>query len=56
MRKASKEDQLATAEVASLALAELGEPQNAKQLSLFFTVFKENYLLGKERKQLPRVC
>ncbi|PKF60315.1 DTW domain-containing protein [Psychromonas sp. psych-6C06] len=53
VRKAVKDNQLATAEVAALALDYIGEPQNSAQLALLFDVFKENYLLGKERKQLP---
>jgi len=53
VRKATKENQLATAEVASLALEYIGEQQNALQLDLLFDVFKENYMLGKQRKQLP---
>ncbi|WP_413701173.1 tRNA-uridine aminocarboxypropyltransferase [Psychromonas sp. KJ10-10] len=53
VRKAVKDNQLATAEVASLALSVLGEQENAKQLALLFDVFKENYMLGKERKPLP---
>lgn len=52
VRKASKDNQLATAEVASCVLDEIGETANAHLLSLLFTTFKENYLLGKERKQL----
>jgi DTW domain-containing protein YfiP len=53
VRKAVKDNQLATAEVAALALDYIGETKNAAQLELLFEVFKENYLLGKERKQLP---
>jgi len=53
VRKAVKENQLATAEVASLALEYIGEHDNASQLELLFDVFKENYMLGKQRKQLP---
>ncbi|PKG40535.1 tRNA-uridine aminocarboxypropyltransferase [Psychromonas sp. Urea-02u-13] len=53
VRKAVKDNQLATAEVAALALEYIGETKNAAQLALLFEVFKENYLLGKERKQLP---
>lgn len=53
VRKAVKDNQLATAEVASLALTLMGEQDNAEQLALLFDVFKENYMLGKERKQLP---
>lgn len=53
VRKAVKENQLATAEVAALALEYIGEQNNSTQLALLFDVFKENYLLGKARKQLP---
>ena len=52
VRKASKDNQLATAEVASCVLDTIGEADNAHLLSLLFNTFKENYLLGKERKQL----
>lgn len=53
VRKASKENQLATAEVAGRALEFIGEPENALHLDLLFEAFKENYMIGKERKQLP---
>lgn len=53
VRKATKDNQLATAEVASLALESINEPNNAALLSLFFSAFKENYLLGKSRQALP---
>jgi len=53
VRKAVKDNQLATAEVASLALEFIDEHGNASKLELLFEVFKENYMLGKERKQLP---
>ena len=53
MRKATKDNQLATAEVASLVLDSLGEIDNAHLLTLLFSTFKENYLLGKSRQQLP---
>jgi len=53
VRKAVKDNQLATAEVAALALEHIGEQHNSEQLALLFEVFKENYMLGKERKQLP---
>ena len=53
VRKATKDNQLATAEVAGRALDFIGEPQNAQIMDLLFETFKENYLLGKERKQLP---
>ncbi len=52
VRKATKECQLATAEVASLVLDNLGEIDNAHLLTLLFSTFKENYLLGKSRQQL----
>jgi len=54
VRKASKDNQLATAEVASLVLASLGENKNAQLLTLLFSTFKENYLLGKSQKPLPK--
>lgn len=53
MRKATKENQLATAEVASLTLEKLGETDNARLLTLLFSTFRENYLLGKSQQQLP---
>ncbi|WP_435235634.1 tRNA-uridine aminocarboxypropyltransferase [Psychromonas sp. PT13] len=53
VRKASKDNQLATAEVAGRVLEFIGESQNAEIMDLLFDTFKENYLLGKERKQLP---
>ncbi len=53
VRKAVKDNQLATAEVAALALEFIDEQENASKLELLFEVFKENYMLGKERKQLP---
>ncbi|MDA7746754.1 DTW domain-containing protein [Psychromonas sp.] len=52
VRKATKENQLATAEVASLVLESIGESQNAEILRLLFNTFKENYLLGKSRQKL----
>ena len=52
VRKATKDNQLATAEVASLVLASIGEQANADLLALFFSTFKENYLLGKSRQPL----
>ncbi len=54
VRKASKSNQLATAEVAACALEFINETNNANLLNLFFETFKENYLLGKERKNLPK--
>lgn len=53
VRKAVKDNQLATAEVAGRVLEFMGENDNAKVMDLLFDTFKENYLLGKERKQLP---
>ena len=53
VRKATKDNQLATAEVASLVLESLGEFNNAKVMNLLFNTFKENYLLGKGRHLLP---
>ena len=53
VRKATKDNQLATAEVAGRVLDFIGEPQNAQIMDLLFETFTENYLLGKERKQLP---
>lgn len=53
VRKATKDNQLATAEVASLVLERLGESKNAHLLDLLFLTFKENYLIGKSRQQLP---
>lgn len=53
VRKAVKDNQLATAEVAGRALEFIGETNNAEVMDLLFETFKENYLLGKERKQLP---
>lgn len=54
VRKAVKDNQLATAEVASLVLEFIGEKENRLKLELLFDVFKENYMLGKQRKQLPK--
>ncbi|WP_417696302.1 tRNA-uridine aminocarboxypropyltransferase [Psychromonas sp.] len=53
VRKATKDNQLATAEVAGLVLESLGETNNAKIMHLLFNAFKENYLLGKSRQPLP---
>ena len=53
VRKAVKDNQLATAEVAALALEYIEEHDNSARLALLFEVFKENYMLGKERKQPP---
>lgn len=53
VRKAVKDNQLATAEVAGRALEFIGETENAAMMDLLFDTFKENYMTGKERKQLP---
>jgi len=53
LRKAVKDNQLATAEVAGRALEFIGETENAAVMDLLFDTFKENYMTGKERKQLP---
>lgn len=53
VRKAVKSNQLATAEVAGRALEFIGEIDNSEVMDLLFETFKENYMLGKERKQLP---
>ncbi len=53
VRKAVKDNQLATAEVAGRVLEFIGEHDNAAVMDLLFETFKENYMLGKERKQLP---
>ena len=53
VRKAVKDNQLATAEVAARALELIGESDNAGILDLLFETFKENYMLGKSRKPLP---
>ena len=53
VRKAVKDNQLATAEVAGRVLEFIGETKNAEVMELLFDTFKENYMLGKERKQLP---
>ena len=53
VRKATKSNQLATAEVAARALDFMGESHSATTLDLVFEAFTENYLLGKEKQQLP---
>lgn len=53
VRKAVKSNQLATAEVAGRALEFIREIENAEVMDLLFETFKENYMLGKERKKLP---
>ena len=47
MRKASKDHQLATAEVASLVLDLFGEKDNARHLECWFELFREHYLYSK---------
>ncbi len=49
MRKASKDNHLSTAEVASMVMAQLGDDFAAQTLSLWFEVFKSSYLLSKTR-------
>ncbi|WP_028864533.1 tRNA-uridine aminocarboxypropyltransferase [Psychromonas aquimarina] len=53
VRKAVKDNQLATAEVAGRVLESIGEPENAALMDLLFETFKENYMTGKQRRQLP---
>lgn len=47
MRKAAKDHQLATVEVASLVLDLFGEKDNAKHLECWFELFREHYLYSK---------
>ncbi|MGB5445352.1 MAG: tRNA-uridine aminocarboxypropyltransferase [Psychromonas sp.] len=54
LRKAVKDNQLATAEVAGRVLEFIGESDNAQLMDLLFETFKENYMLGKQRQQLPQ--
>ncbi|OIQ26760.1 MAG: DTW domain-containing protein [Vibrio sp. MedPE-SWchi] len=49
MRKSENEDHLSTAEVASIVLDKVGEPNAAKVLEMWFETFKESYLLTKTR-------
>lgn len=49
MRRSDNEQHLATAEVATLVLEQLGEEQTGQTLKLWFDVFKESYLLSKTR-------
>ncbi|MFT7684567.1 MAG: DTW domain-containing protein YfiP [Moritella dasanensis] len=49
IRKAAKDNQLATAEVASLVLGHHGEALNADILSCWFDVFRERYLAGTKQ-------
>ncbi|WP_413110223.1 tRNA-uridine aminocarboxypropyltransferase [Thaumasiovibrio sp. DFM-14] len=53
LREASKDNQLATAEVAARIVDRLGEPDNAATLDLWFDVFREHYQTGKRQRQLP---
>ncbi|QYJ77322.1 tRNA-uridine aminocarboxypropyltransferase [Shewanella acanthi] len=50
LRKGSHDFQLGTAEVASLALAAIGEEANGKVLSAWFDLFVESSLLGRNRR------
>ncbi|KXO10151.1 hypothetical protein AKG98_937 [Moritella sp. JT01] len=49
IRKAAKDNQLATAEVASLVLGHHGETRNADILACWFDVFRERYLAGTKQ-------
>jgi DTW domain-containing protein YfiP len=49
VRKAAKEVQLATAEVAAMVLAELGETTNAALLHAWFDLFGFRYQMGVKR-------
>jgi len=49
IRKAAKDNQLATAEVASLVLGHHGEALNADILACWFDVFRERYLAGTKQ-------
>ena len=49
IRKAAKDNQLATAEVAALVLAHHGEQQNSQVLACWFDVFRERYLAGTKQ-------
>ena len=49
IRRSDNEQHLATAEVASLLLAQLGEVKASRTLSDWFSVFREAYLLTKSR-------
>ncbi|MEH6452712.1 MAG: tRNA-uridine aminocarboxypropyltransferase [Psychromonas sp.] len=53
VRKAVKDNQLATAEVAARVLEFIGENDNADTMDLLFETFKENYMIGKQQKQPP---
>lgn len=50
LRKGSHDFQLGTAEVASLALAAMGEEANGKVLTAWFDLFVESSLLGRNRR------
>lgn len=50
LRKGSHDFQLGTAEVASLALAAMGEQANGKALTAWFDLFVESSLLGRNRR------
>ncbi|MEL4296448.1 tRNA-uridine aminocarboxypropyltransferase [Shewanella xiamenensis] len=50
LRKGSHDFQLGTAEVASLALAAMGEAANGKALTAWFDLFVESSLLGRNRR------
>jgi DTW domain-containing protein YfiP len=50
LRKGSHDFQLGTAEVASLALEAVNEPENGLALSAWFELFVESSLLGRNRR------
>lgn len=52
MRKAEKDNQLSTAEVAHLALKSAGETQAAATLDCWFKLFRESYMLTKTRMRV----
>lgn len=49
MRKSEKDNHLATAEVASLVLKEIGLEKESTTLSMWFAAFRESYMLTKTR-------
>ncbi|WP_070971467.1 tRNA-uridine aminocarboxypropyltransferase [Vibrio sonorensis] len=49
MRKSEGENHLATAEVATMVFEQFGKSAVSKELSLWFEVFREAYLLSKTR-------
>ncbi|PKG75319.1 DTW domain-containing protein [Shewanella sp. GutCb] len=51
LRKGSRDFQLGTAEVASLAIAAAGEPKNAGVLETWFSYFVESSLHGRSRNK-----